>query len=729
MALVVRVTLSVGVTVALVACAGCKSPAPTVEPGTPVVLISIDTLRSDRLPVYGYQGVATPAIDRLASDGVVFDSAFSHSPLTLPSHVSILTGLLPGEHRVRDNVGYPLDSASTPLLQRALQASGYRTGGFVSSFVLRRDSGLANGFDAYDDGIELTAAASLASLQRPGGETLERASAWLDTVAADPFLLFFHVYEPHSPYTPPEPFASRFASPYDGEVAAADDIVGRLFDRLDALGLYDRSLILLFSDHGEGLGQHGEQEHGVFLYRTTLQVPLILKLPGSTYGGSRSGSTVQLADLAPTVVDLLGLEPEPRHIGRPLLTALDGSVEERPVYSETFYPRLHFGWSALFSVVDGRHHFIDAPEPELYDLVDDPDETNNIVGSRPDLQDGFAAELELYERTLDDPEAVSAETLRRLAALGYIGSAATTDDEDLPDPKGQIGSLADLRRATALFEQRRFDKAIPVLQALIADQPRIVEAWDYLARSLENQGRTGEALEVYENALSRFPGTPLLSLSAARFFFNLGMLDHAAPLAEVAVDVDTAAAESLLSRIALRRGDVDEAERRASRAREHRDSRLAPDLAWADVLIARERFEDALESLDGLEAGIAASAERDPELWRGVSFLRGKALARMGRAAEAEEAFMKEIERFPLDPQSYTHLALMYGLVGMQSEALVVITRLLRVNGSPYAIGESIKTLDLIGARQQADQLVRQGLSRHPDDPGLGAVIDERRGS
>jgi len=396
LAFVFRAALSVGVTAAVVACVGCKSPAPTVEPGTPVVLISIDTLRSDRLPAYGYGGVATPAIDRLASDGVVFDSAFSHSPLTLPSHVSILTGLLPSEHRVRDNVGYPLESAGMPLLQRVLQASGYRTGGFVSSFVLRRDSGLADGFDAYDDGIELTAAASMASLQRPGGETLERASAWLDTVAADPFLLFFHVYEPHSPYTPPEPFASRFASPYDGEVATADDIVGRLFDRLDALGLYDRSLILLFSDHGEGLGQHGEQEHGVFLYRTTLQVPLILKLPGSTYGGSRIGSTVQLADLAPTVVDLLGLEPEPRHIGRPLLAALDGSVEERPVYSETFYPRLHFGWSELFSVVDGRHHFIDAPEPELYDLVDDPDEMNNIVGSRPDLQDGFAAELELY---------------------------------------------------------------------------------------------------------------------------------------------------------------------------------------------------------------------------------------------------------------------------------------------------------------------------------------------
>jgi tetratricopeptide (TPR) repeat protein len=181
-----------------------------------------------------------------------------------------------------------------------------------------------------------------------------------------------------------------------------------------------------------------------------------------------------------------------------------------------------------------------------------------------------------------------------------------------------------------------------------------------------------------------------------------------------------------LSQIALRRGDLAEAERRANVAREHRDSRPAPDLAWADVLIARERFEEALAVLDELEQRIAGNAEKDPELWRGLSFLRGKALVRMGRADEAEAAFMKEIERFPFTPQAYTHLALMYGLVGMRAEALVVITRLLRVNGSPYATGESIKTLDLIGAREQADQLVKEALERYPDDPGIRALIAAR---
>jgi tetratricopeptide (TPR) repeat protein len=376
--------------------------------------------------------------------------------------------------------------------------------------------------------------------------------------------------------------------------------------------------------------------------------------------------------------------------------------------------------------VRGRHHYIEAPEPELYDLVEDPSETTNLVASRPDMKATFEEELQQHDRSLDEPEAVSAETMRRLAALGYVGSAATADDEDLPDPKGQIGALADLRRAAVLMDRREFAEAVPVLRTLLAEQPRIVDAWEYLARALENQGHIGEAMQVYEDALTRFPATPLLSLAASEFFFKFGMLDRAAPLAEVATPVDPAAAESLLSQIALRRGDLAEAERRAELARSHKDSRPGPDLAWADVLISRERFEDALAVLDDVQRRVSPSAAKDPELWRGVSFLRGKTLVRMGRADEAEAAFMQEIERFPHAPQAYTHLALMYGLVGMQREALVVITQLLRNNGSPYATGESIKVLDMIGAKPQADKLVEEARRRFPDDPGLRAVIAAR---
>jgi len=715
-----------GLLLCLAGCGGGDSAPLRLEPGTPVVLISIDTLRSDRLPSYGYSVTATPAIDRLATDGVVFDRAYSHSPLTLPSHVSLLTGVLPTEHRIRDNIGYPLDPERVPLLARELQAAGYRTGGFVSSFVLRRDSGIAVGFEVWDDGIDFSTAGSLATLQRPGGETLALASSWLNGVADEPFLLFLHLYEPHTPYAPPEPFASSYSSPYDGEVAAADAVVRDLLEQLDRLGLYDRALIVLLSDHGEGLGEHGELEHGVFLYRSTLQVPLILKLPGSERAGTRVSSTVQLTDLFPTVLDLLGLKPDARLTGTPLTRALNGELEQRAIYAETYYPRLHFGWSELFSVVREQHHLIDAPEAELYDLRADPGETSNLVEREPALYQELASELERYDRTLDAPEEVDEATRRRLAALGYIGATAGADDGPLPDPKQQLGSLRQLRLGAALVSAGRHGEAIPVLRALLADQPQILDAWDYLARSLEALGRDREALRVYVEALSRFPGNPLLSLAAARLNFRLGLLEPAALLAQAAVEVDSAAAQALLSQVALRRGDLEQAAERARLAREARDSRPDPDLAYADVLIARERFDEALQVLDELEARLTGEGEPDPALLRGLAFLRGKSLARSGRAPEAEQAFMQEIERFPTDTQAYTHLSLLYGLLGMQREAVVVVGKLLQVNGSPYAVGEALKCLDRIGAKEQADQLVREARRRFPDDPYLRDFISAR---
>jgi arylsulfatase A-like enzyme len=719
-------SLLIGCLALVLACTGCGDGPERVAPGTPVVLISIDTLRADRLPAYGYRATQTPAIDRLAQDGVLFEQAYSHSPLTLPSHVSLLTGLPPTEHRIRDNIGYPLEHERMPLLQRTLSEQGYRTGGFVSSFVLRRGSGIGAGFDVYDDGIDVGANTSLAALQRSGDATLTPASQWLDGVVGVPFFMFFHIYEPHSPYAPPDPFASRYTSPYDGEVAAADAVVGRLLERLDRLDLYDRSLILLVSDHGEGLGEHGEQEHGVFLYRSTLQVPLLLKLPHSAQGGSRVKQTVQLVDLFPTVVSLLGKEPDSRLSGVPLTETLRGVGEDRAVYAETFYPRLHFGWSELFSVVRGRHHFIDAPQPELYDLVADPAERTNLVQQEHELHRALSAELERHDRTLDPSEPMPEETRRQLAALGYVGTAAVSDNERLPDPKQQIGALDELRRAALLFEQQDDEAAIPVLRQLLRDQPQILDGWDYLARSLARTGRTSEALETYRRALSRFTGTPLLSLSAAQLQFRLGMLAPAQLLAEAGVTVDPASAHALLSQIALRRGSGEEAERHARLALEARDSRPGPELAFADVLIARERFDEALQALERLESRLTAAGQPERDLLKGLSLLRGKALASQGRAAEAEQAFMKEIELFPVDPQAYTHLAVMYGLLGMPREAVVTVGKLLQVNGSPLAFGEAIRTLDLVGARSQVERVVQEARRRYPEDPYLVQLLQSR---
>ncbi len=344
---------------------GCRRPP--VEPPS-IVLISIDTLRSDRLPAYGYAAGSTPAIDRLAKDGVLFERAFSQVPLTLPSHSSLFTGLLPPVHGVRDNVGFSLPADAGTTLAERLSRSGYVTGGAASSFVLRPGTGIGRGFERYDAPDEA---------DRPAPATLAKLLPWLEEWRARRFFLFFHLYEPHAPYRPPADLAARFKDPYDGEIAAADRAVGELLAALDRLGLYQKALIVLLSDHGEGLGDHGDQEHGFLLYREALQVPLIVKLPASERAGERVQRTVALVDVLPTLAAAAGAAVGPELPGRDLLAPAPPT--SKPVYSETWSTYIHFGWSELLSAVDGRFHYIDSPKPELYDLDRDPGETRNLV--------------------------------------------------------------------------------------------------------------------------------------------------------------------------------------------------------------------------------------------------------------------------------------------------------------------------------------------------------------
>ena len=276
--------------------------APSAADG-PIILISIDTLRADHLPAYGYTHVRTPNIDALASEAAVFEQAYTHSPQTLPAHTSILSGQLPFDHGVRDNIGFTVKPGQW-FIQRALHERGWPTGGFVSAYVLRSATGINQGFDTFDSDLPpASPELSIGQVQRDGSQTLAAAEKWLGARDAKPFFLFLHFYEPHKPYAPPARFAPY--GPYDGEIAYADELVGRLFDRLRAAKLYDRATIVLLADHGEGLGDHGEQEHGMFLYRETTHVPLMVKLPGR-HPARRVAAPVQHIDLVPTILDLVG---------------------------------------------------------------------------------------------------------------------------------------------------------------------------------------------------------------------------------------------------------------------------------------------------------------------------------------------------------------------------------------------------------------------------------------
>ncbi len=468
----------VGLVAVLGGLAAWRLLAPAGRGQGPIILVSVDTLRADRLPAYGYRAVRTPAIDSLAADGVLFERAYAHSPQTLPSHASILTGQLPFETGVRDNIGFSLPSGPATLAE-LLRARGIATGGVVSAFVLRKETGIARGFDFFDDQMPSAAADKpMGEVQRPGEASLEAAKAWMENQASPRFFLFFHIYEPHTPYEPPERFKAY--APYDGEVAHSDEIVGGLLGWLKERGLYDSATVIFLSDHGEGLGDHGELEHGLFLYEATTRVPLIVKMPGRRGAGRRVASPVQHIDLAPTILEAAGASPAAGLKGRSLLSVLEGKdagTSDASVYAESFYGRYHFGWSELYSLTDSRYRYIKAPRPELYDLQRDPGEKENISASRAQVVQAARASLDrlLATAVVHQPTRVSAEDLQRLQALGYVGSQSTVSPdapaESLPDPKDKAAVLETWRHAMELSAKRQYRRVDHAAAAGACRQP------------------------------------------------------------------------------------------------------------------------------------------------------------------------------------------------------------------------------------------------------------------
>jgi arylsulfatase A-like enzyme/Flp pilus assembly protein TadD len=599
--------------------------------GAPIVLISIDTLRSDHLPAYGYKGVETPAIDALRADSVLALRAFSHYPITLPSHASILSGLLPTQHGVRDNVGYPYDGERHPTLARLLKAAGYETGGAISTFILRRATGIASGFDFYEDSIEMQGGESLDQLQRPGGVTARLGLDWIRGRSEKPFFFFLHLYEPHTPYTPPEPWRSRYRErPYDGEIATADAIVGDFLGELKRLGIYDRAIVVLLSDHGEGLSEHGERQHGILLYRETLQVPLLLKLPGGEHKGETIAAPVGLFDVAPTLLALAGV-PRPREMtGTPLLSLLGKGASARNIYSETFYPRLHLGWSELASLIGDRYHYIEGPDPELYDLPRDPGEKVNRRDEERRAVAAFRADLKPYDRNLqaprDDPE-----TAQKLASLGYLGGSVATRRGPLPDPKSQTRVLDQIDDAFGHLAAGETAQAIAGFKRLVAENPQMEDIWDHLGLALQKVGRHEEATAAFAQALKLSNGSPSVAITAASSLIALGRLDEARRHAELAMKQNPAGANDILVQIALARHDTAGALDLMRRTVE--SGQAGPEMRRRYVLLLAGQGDPqrALTALQPL-------ADRgDPEAINAVS----SALSDLGRNAEAEALLRK----------------------------------------------------------------------------------------
>lgn len=659
----------------------------------PIVFMSIDTLRADRLPVYGSTRIKTPNIDSLAAGGVLFEQAYAHSPQTLPSHTSILSGLLPFEHGVRDNIGFTVKTGQR-FVQHLLRDQGFATGAFVSSYVLRRQTGIHQGFETFDDDLPPASAATpLGQVQRPGDQTVAAAARWIDARTSARFFLFTHLFEPHTPYAAPAGFRGEDA--YDAEVAYADHLVGRLLDHLRSKGLYDAATIVLFSDHGEGLGDHGEDEHGIFLYRETIRVPLIIKLPGSKDAGRRVTAPVQHIDLVPTVLALAGQARNsgvapPAGRGRSLLPLIEatGTLPPVQIYSEALSPRLHFGWSELYALSDGLHRYILAPRDELYNVLQDPKELNSIAAERPQVRSAMRRALDGIRAGSDMTPAspISDEDRRKLAALGYVGmpsrpTATATTGATAADPKDKIHVFQDYRRATQLVASGKFSEAVTVYRALLRDDPGMTDVWLQLAEAYQRQGRYPDALATYQEVITRQPKDPAALTGAAGALLRTGRIAEARAHAELAVAVAPIVAHEMLARIALSSGDAAEARRHARLAQEADPSLPLPAFVEAVILYQQGEFDAAAARFLEVRQASAARTEQLTD----VNYLAADSLARRERYREAEPLFEAELALSPEHTRARAGLAMLYQATGRKAEAAAALETLVDTSPTPEA--------------------------------------------
>jgi arylsulfatase A-like enzyme/Tfp pilus assembly protein PilF len=488
---------------------------PTALSHPNVVLITLDTTRADRMGFLGSERGLTPNLDGLAGQATVFSRAYAQVPLTTPSHAVILTGTYPQFNHV-NYMGDPLDK-TLPLLPEILHRNGYRTAAFVGALVLdpkKLAAGFERGFDVYDAGFHRRRPRedNYHSLERRGEEVVSRALAWLNKRPAGPFFLWIHLYDPHDPYSPPEPYKARYqANPYDGEIAYTDAVVAGLLAGLKTRGLFDSALITVMADHGEAFGEHGENHHGIFLYDETIHVPLLIKAPRQHFT-RRIGSPVALVDVAPTILQVLKLPVPAVMQGQSLLGFMkpdqaetagqQDSALERPVYSESGYGHLSFGWSKLRAWRTGKYLYIEAPDRELYDQSVDPSATHNLASDSKAVVDTVAAQVAEFVRKAKGERGqetkLTFEQAENLHALGYMssdfGSSSEADREDGPDPKPRVAIANRLYQALVDVENERFEEAIPVLEEVVKQEANTPTAYLQL-------GRSYMALKEYEKAI------------------------------------------------------------------------------------------------------------------------------------------------------------------------------------------------------------------------------------
>jgi arylsulfatase A-like enzyme/Flp pilus assembly protein TadD len=640
-----------------------------------VLLISIDTLRADHVSSYGFPRPTTPHIDALAREGVLFKNVHTPAPVTLPAHCSMLTGTLPPTHGVRDNLNKRLPDSSETLAE-LLKAKGLATGAVVSSFVLDRRFNLSQGFDSYDDRFQ--AVHKIGDIaERKGDETTARAAEWLAAHAQKPFFLFVHYYDPHEPYAPPAPFAEQWADdPYSGEVAFADHGAGQLLQKLKQLGLYEQTLIVVTGDHGEMLGEHGEADHGFFLYEGALNVPLVLSVPGARTGARQVDLPVSLVDVVPTVAALMGLPAPKQAQGQdlsPLLSATDTRVEPKPLYAETFTAARHYGASPLLAVIADGWKYIETTRPELYDLRKDPREAVDLAAKEAAravvLAKGLKSMLSaaVQRATPGEAAGLDEEARQRLESLGYLSrgdGGAAEFDRSKEDPKDLIEFYRADQRLSKLVDEKKYADARVLCDAMLRQRPGFADCHLQMSRIALAEGDVAAARAAAARAVAVAPTNARARLHLANLLKSRGDLDGA--IAEyrraLADQPNSSEARRLLGRTLADKGQLDEAVALLQGAASSQPESAHAALQLGFALARQGKLDEALAHYRQALALEPGSAEAQAYM--------GSALANQGKLDEALTHFELALRARPEHAELHDWMGMALREKGRTDEAL-----------------------------------------------------------
>jgi len=633
-----------------------------------VLIITLDTLRADRVGCYGYSKAKTPDLDELAKIGVKFENTACQVPLTLPSHVSLFTGLYPNYHQVRDNGSYYLDERFETLAE-IFKEREYNTAAFIGAFPVDSRFGLDQGFDVYDDKFQEEEKFKTFSSERKAEEVFLSFKQWFVKNFNHKFFIWVHYYDPHLPYEPPSPYKEQFSDPYDGEVAYTDVYVGEIIDLLKEKDVFEKTLVVVASDHGEGLGEHREIDHGIFLYDTTIKVPLIFCAPQYLPLDKTVSSQVRLIDIFPTVLDLLKIPVSKEVQGESLIPYVEGREKKDLVsYIETVHPKEMFSWSDLKGIVDGRMKFIDAPKPELYDLKKDPEEQNNLYQKENQIalrMEKVLDELiDRYSSKESSRRELSPEEEEKLRALGYIVGSSEKPEKssDLADPKDKIEIWYTLQMARSFQRRGEHEKAEELYQKGIIMEPNCSLNYLFLGGLYMKTNRLQEAYEICKQGAKVIPENIPLHDNLAKVLIQLNKYQEAIKEIEAILALNNryfnalTLAGFIYNRLGENEKAIDYLQKAASIEPENKYLLLD----YANILATSGRLEEAIKVYVSLKADY-------PDDYRIFQFL-GITYGNTGDLEKSIENLKKAIELHPT-PLAYFNLAVALEKVGRIKEA------------------------------------------------------------